>query len=327
VIPELVRSGLAVAVVKHDAHGVDIDRPGKDSDRLFRAGADVALRAPDETLLRLRPGERSSLDGMLVDLAADHDLVLVEGHKGTPLPKVWLAAPDDPAPPDGAANVEVVLPWDAARAPALLGLAERLVGAAHAARPRLGAVLVGGGSTRMGRAKPLLELEGVTFLERVVSALAPHVTEVVLAGAGPVSPRCRSLRRLPDPPGLAGPLAGLLAAMRWAPAASWAVVACDLPRLDRDAVAWLIDQRRPGVWAVLPAGPGGKLEPLAAVYEPQARHRLERLAASGARAPRLIAAGPKVSTPSPPRRIAGGFRNVNTPDELAAVARRRRKVR
>ena len=42
-IPRLHSIGLQVTVVKHGAHNVNIDVPGKDSDRFFRAGADVSL--------------------------------------------------------------------------------------------------------------------------------------------------------------------------------------------------------------------------------------------------------------------------------------------
>jgi len=52
VIPVLCNQGLAVGVIKHDAHGVQVDHQGKDSDRLFRVGADVLLHGPNETLAR-----------------------------------------------------------------------------------------------------------------------------------------------------------------------------------------------------------------------------------------------------------------------------------
>ncbi len=45
-IPRLVERGLAVAVVKHAAHGFQVDRAGKDSERLFRAGATIVLSGP-----------------------------------------------------------------------------------------------------------------------------------------------------------------------------------------------------------------------------------------------------------------------------------------
>ena len=40
-IPELVNRGLKVGTIKHDVHGFDMDRPGKDSWRHKRAGAQV----------------------------------------------------------------------------------------------------------------------------------------------------------------------------------------------------------------------------------------------------------------------------------------------
>ncbi|RMF87341.1 MAG: molybdopterin-guanine dinucleotide biosynthesis protein B, partial [Nitrospirae bacterium] len=111
VIPRLVARGLAVAVVKHDAHGVSLDRSGKDSDRLFRAGADVCLRGPGEVAWRRRPAPATELTAVVAALARDHDLVLVEGHKATPLPKVWLAHPEDAALPPGVGQVVARLPW------------------------------------------------------------------------------------------------------------------------------------------------------------------------------------------------------------------------
>ena len=59
VLPKLLARNLKVAVVKHDVHAIDVDRPGKDSDRFFQAGADVYLQGNEE-LSRRHPdaGER-----------------------------------------------------------------------------------------------------------------------------------------------------------------------------------------------------------------------------------------------------------------------------
>ncbi|MCK5379589.1 MAG: molybdopterin-guanine dinucleotide biosynthesis protein B, partial [Acidobacteria bacterium] len=89
VIPLLVERGLRVAVVKHDAHGIDVDREGKDSARFFTAGADVHLHAPEEQMWRLRRRPEDSLEQTISSLLGTHDLVLIEGHKETPLPKIW----------------------------------------------------------------------------------------------------------------------------------------------------------------------------------------------------------------------------------------------
>jgi molybdopterin-guanine dinucleotide biosynthesis protein MobB len=315
VLPRLAAAGLRVAVLKHDAHGVEVDREGKDSDRLFRAGADLLLRSPGEAFARWHG---LSLAAALDLLAAEHDLVLVEGHKDTPLPKAWLGNAGDAAPPAELTDVRAVLPWDGARVESLERLALELVREHHAARRRLGGVLVGGSGARMGRLKHFLEYCGQTFLERAVAAVAPHVAEVVLLGDGEVPPALAASRRLPDPPGLDGPLSGLLGALRWAPTAAWVVMPCDVPLIGADAIAWLLSCRRPGVRVVLPHDAEGRPEPLFAVWEPQARPLLERIAAAGA-GPAAVAGEPGVATPPVPAAFARQLRNVNTPEELASL--------
>jgi molybdopterin-guanine dinucleotide biosynthesis protein MobB len=89
-IPRLKERGLAVAVVKHHAHGFEVDRAGKDSDRLLRAGATIALSGPQEQFEWRGSEATLSLEATLARLGRDHDLLLVEGHKDTPLPKFWL---------------------------------------------------------------------------------------------------------------------------------------------------------------------------------------------------------------------------------------------
>ena len=90
-IPRLVERGLAVAVVKHGAHGYAVDRAGKDSERLFRAGATIVLSGPEQQFERRAEAAALPFAATLARLGCDHDLVLVEGHKDTALPKFWLA--------------------------------------------------------------------------------------------------------------------------------------------------------------------------------------------------------------------------------------------
>jgi molybdopterin-guanine dinucleotide biosynthesis protein MobB len=113
-VPLLKARGLAVAVVKHDAHGLDVDRPGKDSDRLFRAGADVLVHDPRQGLLRFH-ASNLSLPQVIERLGGAYDVVLVEGHKGSPGPKLWLLGEGETAVPDGVSDVLAVLPRDADR--------------------------------------------------------------------------------------------------------------------------------------------------------------------------------------------------------------------
>ena len=185
----------------------------------------------------------------------------------------------------------------------------------------LGVVLVGGASRRMSTPKQLLSHRGVPLAARAVEAMRPHVEQVVLAGSGPVPNELEDLHRLPDPPDLAGPLAGVLAAMRWAPESAWVVAACDMPRISREAVLWLIHQRRPGTWGVLPRSGEGRIEPLLAVYEPRARSSLEDQASAGRWGLRHLAESPRIRCPKLPAELAGAWVNVNTPDEMSRLLR------
>lgn len=191
-------------------------------------------------------------------------------------------------------------------------------------RPVWACLLIGGKSSRMGRPKHLLPQGGRTWLEQAAETLSPFVDQVTLSGAGLIPPSLAGLPRVPDVPGLAGPLAGILAVMRWQPEVSWLVMACDLPDAQPECLRWLLEQRRPGCRAVLPdLDAGGRLEPLLAWYDSSCRALLEDIAASGP--PRLhrLAEHEGVCRAQPPAQLRGSWRNVNTPEELAASAARR----
>lgn len=189
-------------------------------------------------------------------------------------------------------------------------------GAAWRPPPLFAGVLIGGRSTRMGTPKALLELEGRTLLDRIVDCLRPHAQQTVLLGAGPVSPACIVLRRLDDAPRLHGPLAGMLAAMRWRRDAAWMFAACDLAQMCGAAVEWLVRQRAPERWAILPQVAPSYVEPLLAIYEPRARTLLEEAAARGIVAPNRLAEHPFVFTPRVPAGLCDAWLNVNTREDF-----------
>lgn len=78
-----------VAVVKHDAHEFDMDKPGKDSWRFAQAGADVvAISSPHKmAILENRELERT-LDEVLERLPDDVNLIFTEGYKHGSKPKI-----------------------------------------------------------------------------------------------------------------------------------------------------------------------------------------------------------------------------------------------
>ena len=115
----------------------------------------------------------------------------------------------------------------------------------------LGLILAGGLARRMGGGdKALIDIGGVTILDRVLARLRPQCTGIVLNANG--DPSRFSRFGLPviadDVPGFAGPLAGILAGLDWAAAnargADWMVsVPGDCPFLPRDLVVRLQEAR------------------------------------------------------------------------------------
>jgi molybdopterin-guanine dinucleotide biosynthesis protein MobB len=326
VIPVLVARGLAVVALKHDAHGIVVDSEGKDSDVLFRSGADVVLRGPGESLLRLHGGaardmRRSQVDlsGLVCELLERYDLVLVEGHKDTPLPKLWISSEKDEPPPADVSGVLRVLRRTPSRGEELLRAIDEWLPSAWRDAPIFAGVLVGGKSRRMGQPKALLEHEGRPFAERVVGELENRAEKVVLLGGGTVPGTCAALPRIPDPPGISGPLAGILAALRWAPEATWLVAACDQPSVSPLAIDWLLDQRAPGRWMVFPRLSSQGVEPLLALYDARSRGVLESLARDGSLGPSALATHERTATPAPPAELASAWQDVDTPAELAKL--------
>ncbi|HWS74872.1 MAG TPA: molybdopterin-guanine dinucleotide biosynthesis protein B [Quisquiliibacterium sp.] len=89
-IPRLVGRGLRVSLIKHAHHSFDIDKPGKDSWRHREAGATEVLIASDKrwVLMHELRGEHGPTLDEQVALLSPCDLVLVEGYKAAPIPKI-----------------------------------------------------------------------------------------------------------------------------------------------------------------------------------------------------------------------------------------------
>jgi molybdopterin-guanine dinucleotide biosynthesis protein B len=87
ILPLLTARGLRVATVKHTHHAFDLDRPGKDSHRHRAAGAAEVLLVGGERWALLHEGAPPPLDRLLARLQPA-DLVLVEGFRAAPLPKI-----------------------------------------------------------------------------------------------------------------------------------------------------------------------------------------------------------------------------------------------
>lgn len=119
-VAEFVRRGWTVNTVKHAHHDVDIDQPGTDSARHRAAGAtEVALVGGLRYAIMREQGEPAL--SQVLERLSPADLVLIEGYKREPHPKIEVRAgvtesmaANDPAIVAIAADApptETHLPW------------------------------------------------------------------------------------------------------------------------------------------------------------------------------------------------------------------------
>jgi molybdopterin-guanine dinucleotide biosynthesis protein B/molybdopterin-guanine dinucleotide biosynthesis protein len=89
IINDLTRRGWTVGGLKHDAHRFEIDQPGKDSWRLTQAGAAITAISSDEKSAVIYQHELPpTLDQVLAPFNGQVDIVITEGFKQSPLPKI-----------------------------------------------------------------------------------------------------------------------------------------------------------------------------------------------------------------------------------------------
>ena len=137
-------------------------------------------------------------------------------------------------------------------------------------------VLAGGYSTRMGRDKASLALNGRTFLEIQVDKLrALGVADVMVSGAGY---RAAGARTVADIYPHRGPLGGVHACLLSAAHPACLVVSTDVPLIPTEALMELVQAHVGGVTALCH---GDRVEPLMAVYDCALAGEAERLLNSG----------------------------------------------
>ncbi|ACK49650.1 molybdopterin-guanine dinucleotide biosynthesis protein A [Methylocella silvestris BL2] len=138
----------------------------------------------------------------------------------------------------------------------------------------IGVLLAGGLARRMGGGdKALQEVAGTTILDRMIAALSPQCSGLILNANG--DPGRLKAYGLPivgdDPPDFKGPLAGVLAGLDWiaanAPGTSFALSApTDAPFLPHDLVARLFAARRAEGAEIACARSGGREHSVIALW-------------------------------------------------------------
>lgn len=94
-LPELKRRGHRIATVKHDVHGFEMDRPGKDSWRHAQAGSDVVVVSSPGKIAMIRAVDHDWTLPEIGHLIGDAaDLIITEGYKREEAPKIEVHRKD-----------------------------------------------------------------------------------------------------------------------------------------------------------------------------------------------------------------------------------------
>jgi molybdopterin-guanine dinucleotide biosynthesis protein A len=195
-----------------------------------------------------------------------------------------------------------------------------------------GVILAGGASRRMGRDKALLEFGGELLIARIAERLRAVVDEVIIAANdtaryAPFADRC-----VPDVyPGI-GTLGGIHAGLRAAAHQLAVIVACDMPFLNPDVLAWFVGAAGSANGAgdadlvVLKHDKG--VEPLHAVYRKSCLPAIEATIRSGERCAFAFYDQIRVRYVHPAEIIAldpalSSLRNVNNPTQWCEILQQR----
>lgn len=184
-------------------------------------------------------------------------------------------------------------------------------------------LLAGGLARRMGGGdKPLRMLGGRPLLDHVLERVRPQVRAVALNVNGdPARFAAWELLVLADPlPDNPGPLAGVLAGMRWAAslgAADMLSVPTDTPFLPESLVTGLNEARRAAGAAIACAVSSGRTHPVVALWPAALADQLEAALRGGMRRIDAWTARYSVATAQFDGGVVDPFFNVNSPDELA----------
>lgn len=190
-------------------------------------------------------------------------------------------------------------------------------------------LLAGGLARRMGGGdKPLRLLAGKPLLDHVIARIAPQAIALVLnANGDPARFAAWGLPVAADTvAGFAGPLAGVLAGMRWAQGhypgvADILSVPTDTPFLPHDLAARLAHGRAAAGCALACAMTAGRTHPVAALWPVALADALEAALLAGERKIDTWTAGHGIAEVDFPCPGYDPFFNVNHPDELAEAER------
>ena len=87
-IKELKFRGYSIATIKHDVHGFDIDKKGKDTYKHREAGSETVIISSKNRLAMIKELEEETELKHIIKMVLEKDIILIEGYKKSNLRKI-----------------------------------------------------------------------------------------------------------------------------------------------------------------------------------------------------------------------------------------------
>jgi molybdopterin-guanine dinucleotide biosynthesis protein A len=181
-----------------------------------------------------------------------------------------------------------------------------------------GLVLAGGKSSRLGLDKSAIMWHGKEQQYYVADMLKQFCDEVFISRRAEQEIKEKAAYKIIiDTYTAIGPYGAILSAFQFKPDVAWLVVACDLPLLDENTLAYLVANRNLNVMATTFQSPhDGLPEPLITIWEPKSFNVLLSFLSNGYTCPRkALLHSNDAFILQPPDKDT--LMNVNTPDDFA----------
>ena len=185
-------------------------------------------------------------------------------------------------------------------------------------------ILAGGDNTRFPIPKGLIEIRGQKIIQRHAEVFRALGIRTVISTNQPEHYGFMDLELIADTVERAGPMSGIVSVFDATGADEIIVAACDMPFIKPEMIQYIVDNKSGE--ATVPC-PGGKPEPLLAVYTSEAAQKMRRRIQEGRASirrlietldARLISAE-EINMIDP---AGDSFVNINTPEDYAQALER-----
>lgn len=326
-----------IGYLKHDAHFFEMDKKGKDTERMQSAGAQSIMINDKSHFASVNRGEIQQRH--VQQSFIESDMLLIEGHKFSKIPKILFLGQDE----NKQQTINEINSGEITNISALIytdrndiqnhhfkdipsfhrddisGIKTFILSYFSQLFPSklYGLVLTGGQSTRMNKDKGSINYHKKPQAQFVADMLEKYTDKVYISCRQEQTENqlIQDHQKIYDTYPSVGPTTGIISAMHQHPKVAWLVVACDLPYLDESTLDQLVEQRNPFKVATCYLNPLRQwAEPLCTIYEPKSYQLLMSYFANNRPCPRKLLMNTNIQKLELKNKRA--LNNVNTPEEF-----------